>query len=103
MYPMGSNGASQAILDARCVAQRLAETKAIQTALVRYEGDRLPATARIVRENRTGGPERVIDVFEERAPNGFTNVHEVVSRAELEAIVKGYATLAGFDKAHVNR
>jgi 5-methylphenazine-1-carboxylate 1-monooxygenase len=103
MYPYGSNGASQAILDASCIAPLLAETKGVVTALNAYEAARLPATARIVRDNRIGGPERVIDVVEERAPDGFANLDEVVSHAELEAIVKGYSRMAGFDQTQVNR
>jgi 2-polyprenyl-6-methoxyphenol hydroxylase-like FAD-dependent oxidoreductase len=103
MYPVGSNGASQAILDAHCVAGCLAETNDVVTALRAYEGARRPATARIVEDNRSGGPERVIDVVEQRAPDGFARLDEVASRSELEAIVKGYSKLAGFDRTQVNR
>ena len=103
MYPVGSNGASQAILDARCVATLLAETKDVVAALKAYEAARLSATAKIVQDNRSGGPERVIDVVEERAPDGFANLNEVASYAELEAIVKGYSKIAGFDQTQVNR
>jgi 5-methylphenazine-1-carboxylate 1-monooxygenase len=102
MYPYGSNGASQAILDASCVAPLLAETKDVVRSLKAYEAERLPVTAEIVRDNRIGGPERVIDVVEERAPDGFANLDEVVSRGELEAIVKGYSRMAGFDQTRVN-
>jgi hypothetical protein len=62
MYPVGGNGASQAILDARCVARLLAEMDDVVAALVAYEAARLPVTAKIVHDNRRGGPERVIDV-----------------------------------------
>jgi 2-polyprenyl-6-methoxyphenol hydroxylase-like FAD-dependent oxidoreductase len=103
MYPVGSNGASQAILDARCVAALLAEMKDAATALRAYEAARLPATAKIAHDNRMGGPERVIDVVEERAPDGFADLDDIASHAELEAIVKGYAKMAGFDQAQVNR
>jgi 2-polyprenyl-6-methoxyphenol hydroxylase-like FAD-dependent oxidoreductase len=103
MYPVGSNGASQAILDARCLAPLLAEADDLVTALKAYEAARLPATARLVRDNRSGGPERIIDVVEDRAPDGFANLEEVAGHAELEAIVKGYARTAGFDQAQVNR
>jgi 2-polyprenyl-6-methoxyphenol hydroxylase-like FAD-dependent oxidoreductase len=103
MYPVGSNGASQAILDARCVAALLAETTDAVTALQAYETARLSATAQIVQDNRAGGPERVIDVVEERAPEGFTHLDEVASHAELVAIVKGYSKMAGFDQSQVNR
>ena len=102
MYPAGSNGASQAILDARCVASLLAETKDVVAALKAYEAERLWLTARIVLDNRVGGPERVIDVVEERAPDGFAHLDEVASHVELEAIVKGYSKMAGFDQAQVN-
>jgi 2-polyprenyl-6-methoxyphenol hydroxylase-like FAD-dependent oxidoreductase len=103
MYPYGSNGASQAIIDASCVAPPLAETKDVVRSLEAYEAERLPATTEIVRDNRIGGPERVIDVVEERAPGGFANLAEVVSHAEFEAIVKGYSRMAGFDQTQVNR
>jgi 2-polyprenyl-6-methoxyphenol hydroxylase-like FAD-dependent oxidoreductase len=103
MYPYGSNGASQAILDASCIAPLLAETKDVVSALKAYEDERLSATAKIVRDNRIGGPERVIDVVEERAPDGFVNLDEVVSQSDLEAIVKGYSRMAGFDQTQVNR
>jgi 5-methylphenazine-1-carboxylate 1-monooxygenase len=102
MYPVGSNGASQAILDARCLAPLLAETNDVATALQRYEAARLPVTARIVQDNRSGGPERVIDVVEKLAPDGFSSIDDVVNRAELEAIVKGYQKMAGFDQRQVN-
>ena len=71
MYPVGSNGASQAILDARCLADRLREADHPMQALWEYEHERLPMTAQIVRTNRSGGPEGVIDAVEQRAPNGF--------------------------------
>jgi 5-methylphenazine-1-carboxylate 1-monooxygenase len=103
MYPVGSNGASQAIIDASCVAPLLAETKDVVKSFKAYEAARLPATAEIVASNRSGGPERIIDYVEERAPDGFVNLDEVVSRAELEAIVKGYSQIAGFEQTQVNR
>jgi 2-polyprenyl-6-methoxyphenol hydroxylase-like FAD-dependent oxidoreductase len=99
---VGSNGASQAILDARCVAPLLAKTREVVTALQLYEATRLPGTTQIVQDNRSGGPERVIDVVEERAPDGFAHLDEVASHAELEAIVKGYSKMAGFDQTQVN-
>ena len=95
MYPVGSNGASQAILDARCLATLLA-TGPAPAALAEYDAVRRPATAAIVASNRVGGPERVMDVIAERAPNGFTHVHDVATEAELHRIVRGYAQLAGF-------
>lgn len=103
MYPVGSNGASQAILDARCLASVLAGHSDAVAALKAYEAARLPATAQIVRDNRAGGPERVIDVVESRAPGGFEKLEDVASHEELDAIVKGYSKIAGFDQQQVNR
>src|ERR1700730_8762598 len=103
MYPVGSNGASQAILDARCLADLLAGCEHARHALAAYEADRLPKTAEIVRNNRKGGPEGVIDEVERRAPDGFADIDDVLTHAQREAIVKGYAQLAGFAKEQVNR
>ena len=102
MHPVGSNGASQAILDAVALARHLASGDVV-TALSAYDAERRPMTAEIVLNNRKGGPERVIDAFEERAPNGFSDVDEVIPHAEREAIVRGYASLAGFSREQVNR
>jgi 2-polyprenyl-6-methoxyphenol hydroxylase-like FAD-dependent oxidoreductase len=102
MYPVGSNGASQAVLDARALARHLAGGEVVQ-ALAAYDAERRPMTAEIVLNNRKGGPERVIDVIEERAPDGFTDIDAVASHAEREAIVRGYASMAGFAREQVNR
>jgi 2-polyprenyl-6-methoxyphenol hydroxylase-like FAD-dependent oxidoreductase len=95
MYPVGSNGASQAILDARLLAALLAEHTAPE-ALAAYDAERRPKTAEIVRLNRLGGPERVVDVVSARAPDGFARIEDVISREELAAIAGGYASTAGF-------
>jgi len=93
MYPMGANGASQAIVDARCLADALAAHDAPVAALLAYEAERIPVTSEIVTLNRTGGPEGVIDAVEKRAPDGFADVDAVLSREERERIVRGYGTL----------
>ena len=103
MYPVGSNGAAQAILDARSLADALQKADHPMQALQVYEDDRLSKTAEIVRLNRSGGPERVIDEVEKLAPAGFEYVDRVLSRAEREAIVKGYAGKAGFTLGQVNK
>jgi 2-polyprenyl-6-methoxyphenol hydroxylase-like FAD-dependent oxidoreductase len=103
MYPVGSNGASQAILDARCLADRLVSAEHPAAALWAYEQERLPPTAQIVRMNRKGGPEGVIDVVEGLAPDGFKNIDDVLPYDQRMAIVRGYASTAGFAQAQVNR
>lgn len=96
MYPVGSNGAAQAILDARSFADHFQQSSHPREALYRYERERRPKTAEIVRQNRIGGPERVIDEVEKLAPEGFDDVNDVLSFEDRKAIVRGYAQLAGF-------
>ena len=103
MYPVGSNGASQAILDARCLADLLKNADHPMQALWAYEMERLPPTAQIVRMNRSGGPEGVIDAVEQRAPDGFQNIDDVLSFEVRKAIVRGYAGVAGFAQSQVNK
>ncbi|MGD9941978.1 MAG: flavin-dependent oxidoreductase [Burkholderiaceae bacterium] len=104
MYPIGSNGASQAILDARALVDALAgvSAPAVPEALQRYEADRLPKTARIVMANRGQGPDHVMQVVEQRAPDGFTDIHDVVSRDELVAIAGQYKAVVGLEIEAVN-
>jgi len=109
MYPIGSNGASQAILDAESIARALADAGFGRAspdptdAFSRYEAERREATGRIVLANRGNGPDQVMQIAEERAPQGFSHVHDVIPQAELEAISARYKQLAGFTREQVNR
>lgn len=96
MYPVGSNGASQAILDARALAEHLRTHMSVEAALSAYDMERRPLTSQIVLSNRGGGPEGVIDLVEARAPDGFDDIDAVASYEEREQVVRGYASLAGF-------
>ena len=98
MYPIGSNGASQAILDAEALADALAAGDDPAVALAAYQEARIGPTAAIVRANRNQGPEQVMQLVEERAPQGFDDLDAVVSRQELEAIAARYKQIAGFDR-----
>ena len=103
MYPIGSNGASQAILDAEALYQAILEHSNIEEALIAYEQQRLHKTAAIVHSNRRHGPEIVMQIVHERAPNGFERLEDVISQAELEEIAERYKQIAGFDKESLNR
>jgi 2-polyprenyl-6-methoxyphenol hydroxylase-like FAD-dependent oxidoreductase len=103
MYPVGSNGASQAILDAEALAASLAATAEIAGALRQFESERLPATATVVRSNRAMGPEVVMQIVEERAPGGFKQLGDVISQTELESVAARYKVIAGFDQNSLNR
>jgi 5-methylphenazine-1-carboxylate 1-monooxygenase len=102
MYPVGGNGASQAIIDARVLARELALQPSIEAALTAYDAARRPATAAVVRANRQVGPERCMQIVEERAPDGFTNLDGIISREELEEISRSYKRTAGFDPEILN-
>ena len=102
MYPVGSNGASQAILDARTLAHSLATTGSIDEGLDRYESIRLPATAAVVLANRQVGPERCMDVVADLAPDGFSSIDDVIPAAELTEMVQSYKRTAGFDPNVLN-
>jgi 2-polyprenyl-6-methoxyphenol hydroxylase-like FAD-dependent oxidoreductase len=102
MYPIGSNGASQAILDARILARELATRPDWTGALAQYEALRRPATAAVVQANRGDGPDRVMDLVHERAPQGFARLEDVASHAELEGITSHYKRTAGMDPAILN-
>ncbi|WOB06398.1 flavin-dependent oxidoreductase [Piscinibacter gummiphilus] len=103
MYPIGSNGASQAILDVRALADALAGKGQLDAALDAYEAERLPKTANIVLLNRQNGPEQVMAIAEQRAPEGFKHIHDVMPREELEGIAARYKQVAGFTKDQVKK
>jgi 2-polyprenyl-6-methoxyphenol hydroxylase-like FAD-dependent oxidoreductase len=97
MYPIGSNGASQAILDARVLAGAVrAHGGDLAGALLRYEATLLPATAAIVEANRGLGPEVPMQLVHERAPDGFDDVDVVITRAEIDEVTESYRRTAGF-------
>ena len=102
MYPIGSNGASQGILDARVLAREIQAHGPTERALQAYEAERRPATSRIVLANRGNGPEQVMQMVEQRAPNGFGRIEDVLTPEELEGTAVGYKRLAGFDVDGLN-
>jgi 2-polyprenyl-6-methoxyphenol hydroxylase-like FAD-dependent oxidoreductase len=103
MYPIGSNGASQAILDARVLTGCLRHYRGdLERGLERYDQLRRPATAKIVLSNRQQGPEAAMQLVEDRAPDGFARLEDVVTLAELEAISDKYKRLAGFAVSELN-
>jgi 2-polyprenyl-6-methoxyphenol hydroxylase-like FAD-dependent oxidoreductase len=102
MYPIGSNGASQAILDARVLAREILAHGETAAALQAYEAERRPATTQLVLLNRKNGPEQVMQLVEERAPNGFAKVADVLTHEELEGIAANYKKVAGFQVDALN-
>jgi 2-polyprenyl-6-methoxyphenol hydroxylase-like FAD-dependent oxidoreductase len=102
MYPVGANGASQAIIDARVLARELALQPSVEAAVTAYDAQRRPATSAVVMANRGIGPLRALNIVEERAPDGFTNLDDVISPQELEQIASSYKGTAGFEVERLN-
>jgi len=96
MYPIGSNGASQAIIDARTLAFQLGTIDSVEAALGAYEAERRPRTTAITLSNRSMGPEQVMQLAYERAPGGFGDIELVVPYAERAEIANRYKEAAGF-------
>ncbi len=102
MHPVGSNGSSQAIIDARVLARQLALADSVDEALHAYESDRLPATAMVVLANRRAGPEVCMELAHERAPDGFDRIEDVFAPGELDSIAAEYKATAGFSVDELN-
>ncbi len=98
MYPRGSNGSAQALIDARTLADELADTPHDpEGALQRYEAARLPATARVVETNRTLPPDFIIMKADELSGGRpFGRIDDLISQDELRAISDNYKQIAGF-------
>ncbi|MGW9629575.1 flavin-dependent oxidoreductase [Agromyces sp. NPDC055520] len=96
MYPIGSNGASQAIIDARTLAFELGTIDSVDDALAAYEAERRPRTTALTLSNRSMGPEQVMQLAYERAPGGFGDIELVVPYAERAEIANRYKAAAGF-------
>lgn len=102
MYPIGSNGASQAILDARVLVREFLKHGVTREALLAYEEERRPATNRLVLANRGNGPDQVMQIVEERCGGVFNDISEVLSRDELENIAEQYKQFAGMQVQELN-
>ncbi|MEV1174468.1 flavin-dependent oxidoreductase [Nonomuraea sp. NPDC049784] len=98
MYPTGSNGGTQAIIDARVLAYALATGQGLQF----YEGERRPVTNNIVLANRKDGAEVILKLAHQRAPRGFADIEDIMPLAEREEIALRYKKLAGFEPATLN-
>jgi 2-polyprenyl-6-methoxyphenol hydroxylase-like FAD-dependent oxidoreductase len=96
MVPRGSNGAGQAILDARFLADRLVEHGLTPEALTAYDRVRNAATAKVVLMNRSNPPDAILrEVHERSGDKPFARIEDVVSRDELARIADAYKQVAG--------
>jgi 5-methylphenazine-1-carboxylate 1-monooxygenase len=104
MYPRGSNGAGQAILDAKALAEALDEDTDVPRALKTYEEERLLPSANVVLENRRNPPDAILrEIYERTGDRPFERIEAVISAEELKAISERYKVVAGHDKTSLHR
>ncbi|MBC7803621.1 MAG: flavin-dependent oxidoreductase [Candidatus Parcubacteria bacterium] len=104
MYPRGSNGAGQAILDARTLAGCLARIPAVEDALKDYELKRLKAVNDLVLMNRANPPDAILrEVWKRSGDRPFARIGDVISEAELVAMSENYKRVAGFERESLAR
>jgi 5-methylphenazine-1-carboxylate 1-monooxygenase len=98
MYPRGSNGSAQALIDASSLADELTSAKEPEAALQAYEKRRIELTARIVQTNRTVPPDFIIMKADELSGGQpiAGGIDSLISQAELRRISEDYKRIAGF-------
>ena len=97
MYPRGSNGSAQALIDARTLADQLSQHSDPQEALKAYETMRLAPTAKVVETNRNVPPDFIImKAHELSGGKPFRHIDDLISQDELRQISDHYKTVAGF-------
>jgi 2-polyprenyl-6-methoxyphenol hydroxylase-like FAD-dependent oxidoreductase len=102
MQPVGAQAGSQAIVDGRVLAASLLVSADPAEALLRYQDQRIAAMNDMIIRNRNLGLETVLQIAEERAPDGFGHIAEVLSQTELESTAASFKKAAGFDLETVN-
>jgi len=102
-YPVGSNGAGQAILDARIIGARLLDHGVTAAALQAFEDEVRPIATNVGRANRSGnGPDAVLQQVEDLCGGDFEDINSVIPVTELAAHAEKYKSLAGFSVKTLN-
>ena len=102
MYPRGSNGAGQAILDARALADCLQSAASVHEALQSYEDQRLGATAAVVHASRNAPPDVILkEVHERTGDRPFDRIDDVITPAEMAELSDRYKRVARYDRESV--
>ena len=95
-YPVGSNGASQAIVDARILGAVIAEHGPTPVALEAYEAQVRPRTTQVTLANRGSGPDAILQQVEDLCAGEFDKIDDVLPHDVLAAHAEKYKALAGF-------
>lgn len=102
MYPTGSNGGSQAIIDARVLGSALLAHGVTAAALQDYDAKLCKDVSALVLRNRGAGPFGLLNLLDERCGGVFDDIEDVIPRAERDAFMQGYRRAAGFAMETLN-
>jgi 2-polyprenyl-6-methoxyphenol hydroxylase-like FAD-dependent oxidoreductase len=102
MYPTGSNGATQAVIDARVLGAALIEHGVTAGALQAYDAALREDVSAVVLRNRGAGPFGLLNLLDERCGGVFDDIDAVIPPAEREAFMERYRTAAGFAMERLN-
>jgi 2-polyprenyl-6-methoxyphenol hydroxylase-like FAD-dependent oxidoreductase len=96
MYPTGSNGGSQAIVDARVLGAAIVEHGVTQEALAAYDNKLCGPISQLILRNRGAGPFGLLNIVDERCGGTFDNIDDVIPPEERAEFMAGYKAAAGF-------
>ena len=103
MYPTGSNGGSQAIVDARVLGAAMVEHGVTAEALAAYDGKLCGPISQVIMRNRGAGPFGLLNMVDERCGGTFDNIDDVIPPEERTAFMAGYRAAAGFAVETLNK
>lgn len=102
MFPTGSNGASQAIIDGRVLCAKFLEFGVCDAALDAYNAQLCDPISKVVLTNRNDGPFGLLKIIDERCGGVFDTIDEVISETEKSDFMRKYKEAAGFAKDRLN-
>lgn len=102
MYPTGSNGASQAIVDARQIGRIMLERGVTAEALARFDAEFCGPIGQVAMRNRGAGPFGLLNMVDERCGGQFDNIDDIIPAQERRAFMLAYQQAAGFAKDKLN-
>jgi 2-polyprenyl-6-methoxyphenol hydroxylase-like FAD-dependent oxidoreductase len=103
MYPTGSNGGSQAIVDARMLGALMLEHGATEAALAAYDAKLCEPISKLVLRNRGAGPFGLLNLVDERCGGTFDNIDDVIPPQERAEFMAGYRAAAGLAIEQLNK
>jgi 2-polyprenyl-6-methoxyphenol hydroxylase-like FAD-dependent oxidoreductase len=103
MYPTGSNGGSQAIVDARTLGVTMLEHGVTPAALAAYDAKLCGPISQLILRNRGAGPFGLLNLVDERCGGTFNNIDDVIPPKERAEFMAGYKAAAGFAIENLNK